>query len=136
MIYLKLASRSGATKLNRLSVIFYKSNSYHVLNNYKSSSLLLTQSSININKFFLSSNKKNANNNFNISSNTTNTKIEWLPTEIIDPMLNPTQKSAIADPNSLLSAEEKQVIEGYLNCIKKAQIGVLIISRINKEYIK
>ena len=131
-----ILSKSRATKFKstRVSLVFYKSNCHHVVYNYKSANLLTTQSSyslINISKCFLSTNNNNSASNHQSS----NTKLDWLPKEIIDPMLNPTQKSAISDPNSILTTEEKQVIEGCINKITKVKVAVLIINKMNKEYI-
>jgi hypothetical protein len=46
------------------------------------------------------------------------------------------EKSAICDIDHLLVEESKNVIEGYVNAITSAEIGVLIIERISSQYIK
>ena len=64
------------------------------------------------------------------------------PEEISNPMLNPqscgrgeVSKSALCDPDDLLTTEEKDVIEGFMNKITLAQIGVVIIQQMNKKFI-
>ena len=65
------------------------------------------------------------------------------PLNIPNPMENPVEcgrsgvpRSQICDPDNMLAKENKDVIEGYINAIKKAEIAVAIVSSMSSELIK
>lgn len=45
-------------------------------------------------------------------------------------------KSTICDPDNILSDDSKNILEGYIQNIKNAQIGVLIIEKMSPTFIK
>mmetsp|Transcript_23024 Transcript_23024/g.20914 ORF Transcript_23024/g.20914 Transcript_23024/m.20914 type:complete len:475 (-) Transcript_23024:64-1488(-) len=67
----------------------------------------------------------------------------FLPIEIPNPMIDPkgcnrdVTKSNICDPNNLLSKDDKDIIEGYINSIpvETAQLAVLVIEKMNPLHI-
>ena len=65
------------------------------------------------------------------------------PLNIPNPMENPVAcgrpgvpRSQICDPDNMLAKENKDVIEGYINAIKKAEIAVAVVSSMSSELIK
>jgi uncharacterized membrane protein YgcG len=66
----------------------------------------------------------------------------YSPTDIPNPNTNPAQcgrpnvaKSSICDPDNLLTKDSKDVIEGYINQVTKAEIGVLVVDKISPIYM-
>ena len=56
------------------------------------------------------------------------------PRELPNPMKNPAAcgrpnipRSQICDPDEMLSKESKDVVEGYINAITKAEVAVAIV---------
>jgi len=66
----------------------------------------------------------------------------WSPDLVPNPMADPTAcgrpsvaRSQVCDMDGLLSHESKDVVEGYINQNKKAQLAVLIINRMSQSYL-
>jgi len=62
-----------------------------------------------------------------------------LPSAIPNPLLDFLKcgrhvKSTICDPENILKAENKNVLEGFINQVKNAEIGVLVIKLMDKRY--
>lgn len=65
-----------------------------------------------------------------------------LPESVPNPMKDPiacgregVTRSQICDPDGLLLKEEKDRIEGHINGLKKAEMGVAIIGKISAKYV-
>jgi uncharacterized protein len=68
------------------------------------------------------------------------------PQEIPNPMTSPQNaeacgrpgvpKSAICDPANLLSKDSKDTIEGFMNDIKTAQVGMTVINKMAKSFVR
>lgn len=65
----------------------------------------------------------------------------YSPSDLPNPLVNPTAcgrpdvpKSVICDPSMLLKKESKDVIEGYINAIKGAQLAVVIIDEMSYKF--
>ena len=64
------------------------------------------------------------------------------PAQIPNPIENPlacgrpgVPRSQICDPDDMLNKDSKDIIEGYLNAIKKAEIVVVIVSSMSYAFI-
>lgn len=70
------------------------------------------------------------------------TRITYSPSDVPNPMLNPSgcgrsnvPKSAICDPSLLLTEENKDVIEGFINGVVGAQIAVAVIGKMSQSFV-
>jgi uncharacterized membrane protein YgcG len=67
---------------------------------------------------------------------------KWTPARVPNPNLDPkgcgrpnVPKSAVCDPENLFTQESKDVIEGYMNEVKNAQMAVLVISQMDPVFV-